>query len=108
MKYVCGLALLLLSTTSLFSQQKLQFEDMLAGITVGKSTVADVRHLYGDKIIKTDDVGSFTARWDGQCEIYFAFYGPEHIEGREVIHDIILSRIGHGPALQSPCREFST
>ena len=106
MKKTFRLLLLILFSASQIAAQRAAFiEDTIAGITVGKSTFADVQHKFRPRLIV--DQGRQAVRWDGQCEIFFDFepYSPRP---NDRVQNVQFLNLGKGAAKDSPCNRLAT
>ena len=85
-----------------------QVEGTIAGITVGKSSLADVQRRFGSKLILDETEGRHAVRWDGQCEIFFDLEKDNSNQPSNRVMNIQLLNLGKGADPESPCNQIAT
>ncbi len=107
MKIRIAVALALLAFPRMqFAQRAPHVEDTIAGITVGKSTLADVQKKFGARLIV--DEGRHAVKLDGQCEVFFDLESEDSKSPSSHVTNIELANLGKGAERGSPCDQFST
>jgi hypothetical protein len=98
--------ILLVGTVRAFAQPAMAIEDTVAGITVGKSTLADVQRMFGTKLALYE--GRHGVRWDGACEIFFDLEDKGTEKPSSLVENIQLLNLGKGADKNSPCNRIAT
>src|SRR5258708_15401011 len=90
------------------AQQVPHVEDTIAGITVGKSKLADVQKKFGARLILDPKQGRHAVKLDGQCELFFDLESADSNSPANHVTNIELANLGTGAERGSQCDEFST
>ncbi len=107
MKIRIAIASALLAATGMLAAQKAaQIEDTIAGITVGKSKLADVQTRFGTRLIV--DRSRHAVKIDGQCELFFDLESDDSNSPTSHVTNIELANLGKGAERGSPCDRFAT
>ena len=99
---------LLIAQTGKVAPKLPQVEDTIAGITVGKSTLADVQRRFGNELILDETEGRHAVRWDGQCEILFDLEKDNSNQPNNRVMNIQLLNLGNGAEPESTCNQIAT
>jgi hypothetical protein len=90
------------------AQKAPHVEDTIAGITVGKSKLADVQKKFGARLIVDPKQGRHAVKLDGQCEVFFDLESDDSNSPTKHVTNIELANLGTGAERGSPCDAFST
>jgi hypothetical protein len=90
------------------AQEAPHVEDTIAGITVGKSKLADVQKKFGARLIVDPKQGRHAVKLDGQCELFFDLESDDSNSPTSHVTNIEFANLGNGAERGSRCDEFST
>jgi hypothetical protein len=99
---------LLITPGRQIAQQVSVVEDTIAGVTVGKSTLGDVRRRFGRSLTLDKNEGRYAVRWDGQCEVFFDLEKDNSDQPDNRVMNIQLFNLGKGAERESPCNKIAT
>jgi hypothetical protein len=97
---------LLVSPGILIAQNAPIIEDTIAGITVGKSNLGELKHRFGSQL-KHDQL-TCSVKLNGQCAIHFYIDDEGPIGNQSIIVNIALYNLAHGNSSGTYCENIMT